>query len=130
MHTNGIVHGDVHAGNVLLFSEEGEYVAKWADFGMGVVGYDKQYRFLDRKPQGFNQKVIRDISRMASVFIAILKDRKFVRPLTQEETKVLNEFNDMIKKMKQGKIASLVQYYLQYTHILEDELILDEHHFK
>ena len=130
LHQNSIVHGDVHAGNVLLFSEEGEYLAKWADFGLGIVGSDKQYQFRDSRQKSFNDNVIQDIFYLGAVFIAILRDRQWCRPETQEEKKALEEFNEMIKQIRSRKLPSLRQVYEQYKHILEDELILDEHHLK
>ena len=52
LHHNQIVHGDIHMGNVLIFTEElaggQNVVAKWVDFGLAYVNRKGEYLYRSR----------------------------------------------------------------------------------
>lgn len=129
LHSQNIVHGDVHCGNVLLFTEHNELVAKWCDFGLGCVGSNKQYRYRTVVQQHMLPKFRFDIAGMYGVFCQILKNRHITRPETSEEKTFLDECWQMTKMMNKEKYQTLQPIHQSYRHILEDELVLIEQHY-
>ncbi|KAH7348176.1 hypothetical protein BKA66DRAFT_305975 [Pyrenochaeta sp. MPI-SDFR-AT-0127] len=70
IHDAGMIHGDVKLQNILMFHEEGNWVAKLSDFGLTVAahpdsgtGYDVDYRGTPRwcPPPGSSRYVLGDL---------------------------------------------------------------------
>ena len=42
----GVLHNDIKEGNILLFQEDDELIAKIADFGAGLISFDHSISYL------------------------------------------------------------------------------------
>ena len=116
-----IVHQDIHSDNVLIYKEEGRLVAKWADFGMGFVGKDKQFRFKRSKPTNIEELKRMDLLETGVLFKAILRDREISE--TANEKHILDELQKLSRDLTSG--LPLFDVYQKYRHYLEDDLDLE-----
>ena len=48
LHDYGISHGDIHLGNVLIFKNNDNIVAKWTDFGLAYVTSKNQFKYMTK----------------------------------------------------------------------------------
>ena len=123
LHQQNIIHGDVHSGNVLLYTVDDQLVAKWADFGLGIVTADRQYRFRRPDQSDLPQKIKEDIYNMGTVFYELMRGRS--KSETPQEKQILDEISAMIKELRKDKFNSLAEAHQQYNHLLMDELFLE-----
>ena len=120
LHDSSIAHGDIHAGNVLIFKEDGDIVAKWTDFGLAFVSGKGEYIFNSKAKSRKTQRMLakrieKDCKLFANILTEIWKNRKrekehdHVRQLCDRYTKII----DALKNVK-----NLDQILVQFKDIL------------
>ena len=130
LHNMGIIHGDIHAGNILLYMEHGMWVPKWSDFGLGYVDANKQYRFKVPKAKlTFAERAKMDIFHFAEVMRKILGQRHLGKPETAEEKQILDELTEMAKWIIKNRPSDINQVFQQYRHLLEEPLDIQQDFF-
>lgn len=127
LHSLGIIHGDIHPGNVLMYMEHGQWVPKWADFGLGFVDAKKQFRFRATQ-MTFMERARVDLQKMALVFKRLLTSRQKNKELP-EESKTLDDINDMVNWISKTKPTEINEIFDKYRNALEERLDIQEDYF-
>ena len=123
LHNMGIIHGDIHSGNILMFTENGMWVPKWSDFGLGYVDASKQYRFrVSKFKLPFIDRAKNDILHFGEVMRKILSQRNLGKPETPEEKAILDEMANLSRWIIKNKPGDIKYIFQQYRHILEEPL--------
>ena len=130
LHANNIVHGDIHDKNILLFQEEGRWVAKWTDFGSGCVS-EAGNQYLYKRPISRDEYTIKlreDIFRMGHQFKEILALRKMGEPETQWEKQTLDQLWQLAEDIRIDRPYDIMPLYEKYKDALAGQQPLVEVH--
>ncbi|XP_054160113.1 uncharacterized protein LOC128958306 [Oppia nitens] len=123
LHDNGIFHGDIHLGNVLIFHENNDLVAKWIDFGLSHVSNAGRYVWNKFSDRDIERGLRKDVSELHSILWNCWRGRKMETELP-DETKLCNEVMEMIKFVK--RVHTLDEVYQKYRHIIDDSPLVRE----
>ncbi|XP_054159204.1 tyrosine-protein kinase Fyn-like [Oppia nitens] len=126
LHSNDIIHGDIHCGNVLLYSSGGTIATKWTDFGLGYVARNRQYRFRADITQDIRQLMKNDVENMGRV-IGIILDGRWNSRESPQETQILDTMKQMRHDMNYE--PDLRNLFEKYKHVLAEELTFQEDYY-